>query len=143
MNATPDLPDYRQLMLPLLRIAAERETSLRPAVERLAAELKLNPEQRARTVPGRRHPLLAHRAHWAKTHMLRAGLIERRPRGAFRASARGRAVLADALDRIEIGTPMLLPEVAARLRRAPRAEEPAAPAPAERIAAAADELDAA
>jgi restriction system protein len=158
MNATPDLPDYQTLMLPLLRIAAERETSLRLAVDRLADELALTAAQRAGAVPSRRFPVLQHRAHWARTHMLRAGLIERRPRGAFRATARGRALLADMPDRHDLGATAIIPELAsarpragkARAAKAPAAQAPApvppppAPAPpAQRLAAAADELDAA
>jgi restriction system protein len=163
MNATPDLPDYQTLMLPLLRIAAERETSLRLAVDRLADEFALTPAQRAGAVPSRRFPVLRHRAHWARTHMLRAGLLERRPRGAFRATARGRALLADMPDRHDLGATALIPELAAaplRARKAratqaptPQASTPQVPAPvppppapappAERLAAAAEELDAA
>ena len=168
MNATPDLPDYQKLMLPLLRIAAERETSLRLAVDRLADEFALTAAQRAGAVPSRRFPVLQHRAHWARTHMLRAGLIERRPRGAFRATARGRALLADMPDRHDLGVTALIPELASAPTRAskaraaktpapqapaPQAPAPQAPAPvppplapappAERLAAAADELDAA
>ena len=158
MNATPDLPDYQALMLPLLRIAAERETSLRLAVDRLADEFALTAAQRAGAVPSRRFPVLQHRAHWARTHMLRAGLLERRPRGAFRATARGRALLAEMPDRFDLGVNAVIPELASAPRRARKARaakaltpQPPAPVPppptpappAERLAAAADELDAA
>ncbi len=101
MSEAPDLPDCRQLMLPLLKIAAGGETNLRQAVERLSAELGLDAAQRAATGPGGRHAIINHRAHWARTHMMRAGLIERRRRGAFRATARGLALIAAGAERID------------------------------------------
>jgi restriction system protein len=87
-------------MLPLLRIAAGGETSLRQAVERLSAELGLDAAQRAATRPGRRFSVIDNRTRWARTHMIRAGLIERRQRGAFRATARGRELIATSPARI-------------------------------------------
>jgi restriction system protein len=125
MNVTPDLPDYRQLMLPLLRIAAGGETSLRAAVERLSAELGLDAAQRARTLPGRRYAIIDHRAHWARTHMMRAGLIERRWRGAFRATARGRELLATGPEPIDFSALATTPEID---RPAPVSTIAAAPA---------------
>ena len=139
MNVTPDLPDYRQLMLPLLRIAAGGETTLRQAVERLSAELGIGPAQRARTVPSRRYAVIGHRAYWARTHMTRAGLIERRHRGAFRATARGRALLAAGPERIDLpvlatGEAALTPSVSA-VAAAPGTEAALARALVDRILA--------
>jgi restriction system protein len=98
MSETPDLPDCRQLMLPLLKIAAGGETNLRRAVERLSVELGLDAAQRAAMQPGGRQTIIDHRAYWARTHMMRAGLIERCRPGTFRATARGRELLAGGID---------------------------------------------
>jgi restriction system protein len=106
MNAItlqPDLPDYQTMMLPLLRIATRGDTTLPQATRRLAAEFALTREQRARTLPGGRYPVFHQRAHWARVRMARAGLIERH-RGVFRATERGRALLAARPDRIDMST---------------------------------------
>ena len=110
MNETRDLPECRQLMLPLLRIAAGGETNLRQAVEQLSAELGLEPAPRAAPRPGRRFSVIDNRARWARTHMIRAGLIERRQRGAFRATAHGRALLAAGPARIDLSALATMPE---------------------------------
>jgi restriction system protein len=98
----PDLPDYQTLMLPLLRIAAHGETTIPRAVKRLAAELGLTREQRARKPAGARYAIIHHRAHWAQRSMAKAGLVELPQRGVFRATERGRALLAQNPARIEL-----------------------------------------
>ena len=86
MSETPDLPDCRQLMLPLLKIAAGGETNLRQAVERLSAELGLDAAQRAAMRPGGRHAIInpydAGRPHRAAA----AQAPSARPRAASRSS---------------------------------------------------------
>ena len=80
-------------MLPLLHMAADGETSTRAAMRQLAATFDLPGARHAPTLRDGRSSILKHRAHWARIHMARAGLIEERQRGVFRATARGRAVL--------------------------------------------------
>jgi len=98
------IPDYQTLMLPLLRIAADRAITIDQATQRLAVELQLTPEQRNARLPSGRYRLIHHRAHWARTHMTRAGLIEPPRRGLIQATERGRQLLTRQSDRIDIGT---------------------------------------
>lgn len=97
----PEIPDYQTLMLPVLRLAAEGETTIPKVVERLRIEFKLTPEQMAELLPSGRTRLVNNRAHWAKTYLLKAGLLEQPRRGVFRASARGKEVLKRKLKRID------------------------------------------
>lgn len=71
-----DIPDYQTLMLPVLRLAAEHELSVPQAVQRLAIEFNLTPDQLAERIPSGRIQLVNNRAHWAKTYLLKAGLVE-------------------------------------------------------------------
>ena len=98
----PELPDYQTLMLPLLRIAADGETTIAKAAKRLAYQFALTREQRARTVRGGRYPMIHHRAHWAQRTMAKAGLVELAQRGVFRATERGRRLLAQNPERIDL-----------------------------------------
>ncbi len=102
MSAMTEIPDYQTLMLPLLRIAADGETTVAKAAKRLAYQFALTREQRARTVRGSRYPMIHHRAHWAQRTMAKAGLVELAQRGVFRATERGHRLLAANPDRIDL-----------------------------------------
>lgn len=87
------IPDYQSLMLPVLRLAAEGETRVPEAAEKLADELGLSADEREEMLPSGRQRLLHNRLHWAKFYMSKAGLIDSPARGRFVASALGRALL--------------------------------------------------
>ncbi|MEE7492483.1 restriction endonuclease [Methylobacterium oryzae] len=97
----PDIPDYQTLMLPVLRLAAEGETTIPKAVERIGADFGLMPDQMAELLPSGRIQLVNNRAHWAKTYLAKAGLLEQPRRGVFKATARGIDVLQRNLERID------------------------------------------
>ncbi len=144
------IPDFQTLMLPLMRLAEQREQSVSQATELLAAEFRLSEAERAQLLPSGRQSTLSNRIHWAVTHLVQAGLLERPRRGHFVATEQGKRVLAQGPQRIDMN---LLAQfdsyVAFRGRRRPGAgeepEEPAAPAsetPEERIDGAVEELTA-
>lgn len=91
---TLSIPDYQTLMLPVLRLAAEGETRVPLAAEKIADQFKLSEEEREEILPSGRQRILHNRIHWAKLYMTRAGLIESPKRGLFRISAEGKALLA-------------------------------------------------
>ncbi len=161
MSVTPDFPDHQQLLLPLLRLAAVAETTIPQAAKRLARHFALTREQRAQTVRGGRYPLIHHRVHRAERSLAGARLIERPRHNVFRATACGRELLAARPNRIDDA--MLAgftsrhsgegksPAASPRVQRGaivPRSDTCSPPqtaplSPADRIAAAATELDAA
>ena len=87
------IPNYQQLMLPLLQIAAVGETRVPIAAEKIADDLALSEEEREELLPSGTQRLLHNRIHWAKFYMSKAGLIESPRRGVFLASAEGRNLL--------------------------------------------------
>jgi restriction system protein len=89
-------------MLPVLRIAAEGETRVPDAAEKLANALKLPEQEREELLPSGRQRILHNRIHWAKFYMSKAGLIESPTRGKFVASKTGRALLATGPARIDV-----------------------------------------
>ena len=96
------IPDYQSLMLPLLKHAARSETRVPEVAEKIADELGLTQEEREQMLPSARQRLLHNRIHWAKSYMVKAGLLEQPRRGAFVASEQGRALLARNPEKIDV-----------------------------------------
>jgi restriction system protein len=96
------IPDYQTLMLPVLRLAAQGETRVPEAEERVADEFDLTPEERSQLLPSGRQRVLQNRIHWAKFYMGKAGLIASPRRGRFLATEVGRSLLASNPERIDV-----------------------------------------
>lgn len=104
------IPDYQTLMLPVLRLAAERETRVADVSERIADDLGLTQAERDELLPSGRQRLLHNRIHWAKFYMSKAGLIASPARGRFVATDRGKVLLATSPERIDVALLMQEPE---------------------------------
>ena len=96
------IPDFQTLMLPVLRIARDREVRVGDAVDALAEEFALSADEKAELLPSGRQARFANRVHWAKSYLGKAGLLELTRRAHFRATQRGREVLSNPPDRIDI-----------------------------------------
>lgn len=82
------------MMRPLLDLASDgAEHTFRQAVEYIAQKYQLTPDDRAQRLSGGA-PILDNRAGWARTYLVKTGLLESPRRGAFRITDRGRAALA-------------------------------------------------
>jgi len=91
------LPTYDELMLPLLKLAAQddQEHPIRELREQLAQQLALTPEQRTIKLPSGRQAVFDNRVGWASTYLRKAKLLERTRRGYVRITQRGRKILAE------------------------------------------------
>jgi len=90
------IPDYQTIMLPLLRFSSDgSERSLREAVEGLAEEFGLSDEERRELLPSGRQPVFENRVGWARTYLVKAGLLKSPRRGHFQVTSRGLDVLRD------------------------------------------------
>ncbi|HVL23477.1 MAG TPA: restriction endonuclease [Thermomicrobiales bacterium] len=90
-------------MLPLLRLVGGREEMTTSAYcEALANEFRLSAEDRAALLPSGRQAVYINRATWACTYLVKAGLLERPARGRVRITARGREVLNNSPERVDI-----------------------------------------
>lgn len=98
------IPDYQTLMLPVLEIAAESETHVGVAAERIADKLGLSDAEREEMLPSGKQRLLHNRIHWAKFYMSKAGLVASPRRGVFIATDEGRALLAKRPQSIDTNT---------------------------------------
>jgi restriction system protein len=88
---------------PFSSIAADGEIHVGDATDRLARGLNLTAEDRAMMLPSGRQSLLSNRMHWAKTYMLKAGLVRSTRRGHFAITDRGRDALASLMIRYGVG----------------------------------------
>ena len=125
------VPDFQSLMLPLLRLAGDgMDHTFKDAVEAIAIEFSLTPEERNELLPSSsRTTLFYNRLAWAKTHMTMAGLLQAPRRGVFCITQRGRELLASQLARIDMKTLQQFPEYERARRGDVQASvEPALPA---------------
>lgn len=105
------IPDFQSLMLPLLQLAADgKEHALADARRPLANQFSLTEEERKELLPSGKQSRFNNRVAWAKVYLERAGLLEKTRRAHFRISQRGRDILKDPPERIDIGFLSQFPE---------------------------------
>ncbi|MFM5523858.1 restriction endonuclease [Aeromonas jandaei] len=89
------LPSYEAMMAAVLKVLADGAArSLREVFERVCQHYAFTPEQLADTLPSGRQTTLRSRVGWAKTYLVKAGLIEQPKRGVCLITERGKAALA-------------------------------------------------
>src|SRR5437762_8995472 len=70
------IPDFQQVMLPLLKQLSDRQGhSLRDLIESVAEEFKLTDSERRELLPSGSQFIFNNRVGWARTYMKKAGLI--------------------------------------------------------------------
>ncbi|RDB42232.1 restriction endonuclease [Halomonas sp. DQ26W] len=97
------VPDFQSLMLPLLKFSADgEEHTMQEAREGLAKIMGLSQEDLEERLPSGRQSTFANRVAWAKVYLTQAGVLESPKRGKFRICDRGRKILSESPDRIDI-----------------------------------------
>jgi restriction system protein len=90
-------------MLPLLKFSADgEEHTMQEAREGLAKIMELSQEDLEERLPSGRQSTFANRVAWAKVYLTQAGVLESPKRGKFHISDRGRKILSENRDRIDI-----------------------------------------
>lgn len=110
------MPSKFELMLPLLKLVAERDISMKDAAARLAQDFSLTPAERAETLStgkGRFYD----RASWARVYLRQAGLVDLPRRGYLRITPQGRALLDSQPARIDMRVLQRFPAFQAFLKR--------------------------
>jgi restriction system protein len=96
------VPDYQSFMRPLLALGADgQEKNINAAIDALAEQFHLTPEDRTLLLPSGKQTILANRVHWARTYLDKAGALKRTRRSHFVVTDRGRELLKQKPDRIE------------------------------------------
>ena len=87
------VPSYDVLMLPVLKLCAEREWGMGELISRIADDLHLSQTEREERIPSGSLTVVASRVHWAKFYLRKAGFLDQPKRARVRLSAQGRALL--------------------------------------------------
>ncbi|HET8656518.1 MAG TPA: restriction endonuclease [Longimicrobiaceae bacterium] len=97
------IPDFQTVMLPLLQFSADgEEHSKRSALEALANAFSLTETERRELLPSGRQATFDNRVAWATTYLKKAGLLASTRRAHFRITDRGRSVLAENPERVDM-----------------------------------------
>jgi restriction system protein len=97
------VPDFQSIMLPLLEGVADGQTHpMRDVTRKLADHFNLSEEEREQLLPSGQQSIFANRVAWAKTHLKMAGLLDNTKRGYISITDRGRQVLAEHPQRIDL-----------------------------------------
>ena len=88
------IPDYETLMLPVLRMFGDGAKNVAECLPKLRVEFEITDEEAAELLPSGRVTVLQSRAHWARTYLSKAGLLESPKRNQHVITPRGREVLA-------------------------------------------------
>lgn len=96
------IPDFQTIMMPLLKeIQDGKEYHFRQIVEKLAIVFGLTEEERRELLPSGQQPVFDNRVGWARTYMLKAGLLESPRRGFIKITERGKEVLNKGIEKID------------------------------------------
>ena len=97
------VPDFQSLMLPLLAALGDGATRrLADLHDTLTERLNVSPHDVKELLPSGRQTRFRNRVAWAKVYLEQAGLVESPQRGLCRITDRGRAVLTQTPERIDI-----------------------------------------
>jgi hypothetical protein len=107
------VPDFQTLMRPPLEeYAAGNERPIAEVRAALAAKFSLTPEELAQRLPSGLAKTFDNRVGWAATYLYRVGLLVRPRRSVYAITKRGREVLAEHPDRIDLTVLSQFPEFA-------------------------------
>ena len=111
MSLFVSIPDFQTLMRPVL-VAVDGEVPKSHAQIRdvVAPVLGVSDEDRQVMLPSGTQALFTNRVAWAISHMTHAGLLVRPERGRYLLTERGRKVLHDHPDRVDMTVLAQFPE---------------------------------
>jgi restriction system protein len=88
------IPDFQTIMLPLLSFTKDgKEHNIREAIDSLAKYFSLTAEEQQELLPSGTQAIFDNRVAWAKSHILKAGLLESPRRSFFKITERGKDAL--------------------------------------------------
>ena len=105
------VPDFQTLMRPLLSLhEGGQERTLAVNRETLADAFELSEEEREERLPSGRQRTFDNRVVWATTYLVQTACLERPRRGVTRVTDRGRQVLRDNPERVDLHVLAQFPE---------------------------------
>jgi restriction system protein len=97
------IPDFQSFFKPLLEIAEDgKEHSLKEARQKIASSMKLTEEEIGELLPSGTQAKFDNRVAWAKIYLTKAKVLESPRRAYFKITERGRQLLNEELERIDV-----------------------------------------
>ena len=96
------VPDFQTLMLPVLKLFASGAESVSDCIPDLITQFAITEEEASELIPSGRITVLQSRAHWARTYLSKAGLLESPGRNRHRLTETGRNLLASNPARLDM-----------------------------------------
>jgi len=97
------IPGFQEFTLPLLRVMSDQaEHRLRDLVEALCDDLGLDASERKEMLPSGQQAVVHNRVGWARTYLLKAGLLNSTRRGYVKITDTGKELLKQAPSRISV-----------------------------------------
>ena len=97
------VPDFQSWFLPLLkRIGDGKEHGMAELYEALADDMKLSAEDRAQLLKSGKQLVFENRIGWGRTYLKKAGLVESPSRGVVRITDRGKGVLSNPPEKLNV-----------------------------------------
>lgn len=95
------IPTFEQIMPVILNMAAKSDQiAIRHCMDDVANHFNLTEEEREQTLPSGKQKVLYNRTYWASFDLLKAGLLEKRQRGIYAITERGRNVHSTDIDKL-------------------------------------------
>jgi restriction system protein len=97
------IPDFQTIMLPLLRFLGDgNEHSIHEILDCLTESFNLSEAERNDLLPSGKQTTFYNRLGWARTYLAKSGLIEMPRRSYYRITTRGKQVLKDDPEKIDM-----------------------------------------
>ncbi|MBL4693324.1 MAG: restriction endonuclease, partial [Magnetovibrio sp.] len=106
------IPSFQAFMLPVLEAAKDGEISISEVRDKIALELDLTDEDISELLPSGRQTYFVNRVSWARHFIEKALLVKTTKRGYFQITPRGKELLTQQPDKINIDFLLSYPEFA-------------------------------
>ena len=105
------VPDFQTIMLPFLQFAGDGNVhSIKETLSSLAAHFQLSNDELTERIPSGLQTTFYNRVTWAQSYLRKALLIETTKRGYYQITERGRQLLRQNLERIDMNVLAQFPE---------------------------------
>ncbi len=105
------VPDFQSFLSPVLDIASDgAQHSLKETRERISAAMGLSKPDLSDLLPSGRQTKFNNRVSWAVSYLVQAGVLVRPRRGVFKITERGRELLQQGHEKVDVGILNQYPE---------------------------------
>ncbi len=88
------IPDYQSIMLPLLKLLSDKqEHTTKEAIVHISKDFNLTDDEKRELLPSGKQHIIDNRVGWARTYLVKSGIIDNPVRGVIKINEKGLKVL--------------------------------------------------